>query len=122
MSSVDPIRSESEASKLGRALDATLTSAKWVAKWGGRAALVLTVATVVSDTVEAGPTQAAGNFIKDASFYSVTVEPVGFWYNRTYEQAQQGKLNPESPIGNYINTMQQLNNGTYGQDQQEGSK
>lgn len=98
-------QAEFKASKLGLVLDAAGT----IAKWGAKGALVLTVAGVAADTVQAGPTVAAENFAKSATFYDVTVQPMGDWFNKTYEQMEQGKMGNEF-IGKPINFEQQLLN------------
>jgi len=100
-------QAEFKASKLGMIVDASATAAKW----GARGALVLTVGAVVTDTVQAGPTAAAENFVKSATFYDVTVEPMGQWFNKTYEQMERGQMNNDSPIGQNLNLKQNLING-----------
>jgi hypothetical protein len=59
-----------------------------------------------------GAEKATKNAIKSATFYDVTVEPAGEAYNKLYEKAQQGRLNGESVIGNYLNERQRLLNPT----------
>lgn len=97
-------KAESKASKLGMVLEAGAT----VAKWGARGALVLTVAGIAVDTAKAGPTEAARNFVKSATFYDVTVQPMGEWFNKTYDQMEHGQLNDDNPIGHNLNEKRNL--------------
>jgi len=97
-------QAESKASKLGIVLEAGAT----IAKWGARGAMVLTVAGIAADTVNAGPAEAAENFVKSATFYDVTVQPMGDWFNKTYDQMEHGQLNDNSPIGHNLNEKRRL--------------
>ena len=51
---------------------------------------------------------ATENLVKSATFYDVTVEPVGKWTDKTSDQAQHGKLNDESTIGHNRNELWKL--------------
>ncbi len=62
----------------------------------------------VKDAFELGPNQAGKNFVKSATFYDVTVEPAGQWYNNVYDQAQHGKLNDDSAIGHNRNELYRM--------------
>jgi len=85
----------------------------WVSKVAKKLPVIGAAVTMVAfgaDAQAEGVEEATKNMVKSATMYDMTVQPVGDWTNKTFDQAQKGQLNPQSAIGNSINQQVQMNN------------
>jgi hypothetical protein len=95
------LAAEAEATKVGK----VLMAGKTLARWAGKTCEIIQAADFAFNLVSDGPSEASRQLVRDVTFYSVTVEPVAIWFERTNIKAKEGKLNSDSQMGNYFNTL-----------------
>lgn len=98
----------SVATKVEEAAGALGEKAKTVLKHAGPIGDVAMAVGFVADAKSEGVDQAAKNAVKSATFYDVTVQPVGEATQQLWKKADNGQLNNNDPLAKGLQTNDQV--------------